>query len=131
MVLQGPQRRLHRNQDLIIGGRHRRADRDATALLDKAQEEATLAWQKAARERVLLEGETERLTTMRQRMIEQLGQVYAPLGLTLVDTRQELEPSNRGALEAPTGQQYAPATASQQAQLEDQLPDQQERTNES
>jgi hypothetical protein len=99
-------------------------------MLDKAQEEATLAWQKAARERVLLEAETERLTTLRQRMVEQLGQVYAPLGLTLVDTRQELEPSNHGALEAPTGQQDAPATASQQAELEDQLPDQQERISE-
>jgi cell division septum initiation protein DivIVA len=104
------------------------ADRDA-ATLDKAQEEATLAWQKVTRERVLLEAETERLTTLRQRMVEQLGQVYAPLGLTLVDTRQELEPSNRGALEAPTGQQNAPATASQQGQLEDQLPDQQERSS--
>ena len=59
------------------------ADRDAAAMLDKAQEEATLAWQKAARERVLLEAETERLTTLRQLMVEQLGQVYAPLGLTL------------------------------------------------
>jgi cell division septum initiation protein DivIVA len=106
------------------------ADRDAAATLDKAQEEATLAWQKAARERVLLEAETERLTTLRQRMVEQLGQVYAPLGLTLVDTRQELESSNHGALEAPTGQQDAPATASQQAELEDQLPDQQERISE-
>jgi hypothetical protein len=64
-------------------------------------------------------------------MVEQLGQVYAPLGLTLVDTRQELEPSNHGALEAPTGQPNAPATAIQQAPLEDQLPDQQERTSES
>jgi hypothetical protein len=106
------------------------ADRDATALLDKAQEEATLVWQKAARERVLLEDETERLTTLRQRMVEQLGQVYAPLGLTLVDTRRELEPSSQGAPEAPTGQPNAPATASQQAQLEDQLPDQQEPSSE-
>jgi DNA repair exonuclease SbcCD ATPase subunit len=108
-----------------------RADRDATAMLDKAQEEATLAWQKAARERVLLEGETERLATLRQRMVEQLGQVYAPLGLTLVDTRQELEPSNRAALEAPADQPDAPATASQPAQLEATKPDQQERTSES
>jgi hypothetical protein len=98
-------------------------------MLDKAQEEATLAWQKAARERVLLEAETERLATLRQRMVEQLGQVYAPLGLTLVDTRQELEPSNHGALEAPTGQLNAPPTASQQGQLEDHQPDDQENTS--
>jgi hypothetical protein len=108
-----------------------RADRDATAMLDKAQEEATVAWQKAARERGLLEAEMERLTTLRQRMVEQLGQVYAPLGLTLVDTRQELEPGNRGVLEAATGQQDAPATTSQQAQLEDQLPDRHEHPSES
>src|SRR5215216_6627122 len=108
-----------------------RADRDAAAMLDKAQEEATLAWQKAARERVLLEAETERLATLRQRMVEQLGQVYAPLGLTLVDTRQELKPSNHGALEAPTGQLNAPPTASQQGQLEDHQPDDQENTSES
>jgi DNA repair exonuclease SbcCD ATPase subunit len=103
-----------------------RAERDAAAMLEKAQEEATLAWQKAARERVLLEAETERLTTLRQRMVEQLGQVYAPLGLTLVDTRQELEPSNQGTLEAPTGQQDAPATALEPAELQDQPPGQQE-----
>src|SRR5215217_8095950 len=108
------------------------ADRDAGALLDKAQEEATLAWQKAARERGLLDAETERLTSLRQRMVEQLGQVYAPLGLTLVDTRQELEPSNRGALEAPTDQPHTPATASQPDQfLQDQQLDQQERSSES
>jgi hypothetical protein len=107
------------------------ADRDAAATLDKAQEEATLAWQKAARERALLEAEMERLTTLRQRMVEQLGQVYAPLGLTLVDTRRELETSDQGALEAPTGQLTAPASASQQVEPEDQLPGQQERTSES
>jgi hypothetical protein len=108
------------------------ADRDAAAMLDKAQEEATLAWQKAARERVLLEAEMERLTTLRQRMVEQLGQVYAPLGLTLVDTRRELEPSSQGTegtLQAPTRQLHAPATANQQAQLEDQQPDQRESTS--
>jgi hypothetical protein len=87
------------------------AERDATAMLDKAQEEATLAGQKAAPERVVLEAAMERLTTLRQRMVEQLGQVYAPLGLTLVDTRHELEPSSQAALEAPTGQSNAPATA--------------------
>jgi hypothetical protein len=91
------------------------ADRDASAVLDKAQEEATLAWQKAAQERVLLEAETERLSGLRHQMVEQLGQVYAPLGLTLVDTRQELAPARRGALEAPPEQPPAPAAASDQA----------------
>jgi hypothetical protein len=88
------------------------ADRDASAILAKAHEEATLAWQKAARERVLLEAEAERLTTLRRRMVEQLGQVYAPLGLTLVDTRRELDHNDEGPSEPPTGQLDAPATAS-------------------
>ena len=98
-----------------------RADRDATAMLAKAQEEATLAWQKAARERVLLEAENKRLTTLRQRMVEQLGQVYAPLGLTLVDTRRELEPSKQSAGgEIQTGRVEAPATATDAKHEDDQ-----------
>jgi hypothetical protein len=64
-------------------------------------------------------------------MVEQLGEVYAPLGLTLVDTRQELEPSNRGALEAPADQPDTPGTASQPDPFQDQQPDQQERSSES
>jgi hypothetical protein len=66
-------------------------------MLAKAQEEAALAWEKAARERVLLEAEAERLSSLRQRMVERLGQVYAPLGLSLVDTRREPEPGSEGA----------------------------------
>jgi hypothetical protein len=62
--------------------------------------------------------------------VEQLGQVYAPLGLTLVDTRHELEPSSQGALEAPTDQPTTPATTSEQADLEEQLPDRQEHVRE-
>jgi hypothetical protein len=61
--------------------------------------------------------------------VEQLGQVYAPLGLTRVDTRQELEPSNRAALEAPTDQP-PPTTTSQPDPFQDQQPDQQERSSE-
>ncbi len=87
------------------------ADRDAAAILAKAHEEATLAWQKAARERVLLEAEAERLTTLRRRMVEQLGQVYAPLGLTLVDTRREGDPGDERAHERQTREIDGPATA--------------------
>lgn len=68
------------------------ADRDTKALLAKANEEVMRASDHAARERLLLEAESERLTTLRQAMVEQLGQVYAPLGLTLVDTRHDLQP---------------------------------------
>jgi hypothetical protein len=102
-----------------------RAERDATAILDKAQEEATLAWQKAARERVLLEAEAERLTTMRQRMVEQLGQVYAPLGLTLVDTRPEREPGDQGEGQASTDEpRTLPAAAEHKQQEPPNQPDQ-------
>jgi cell division septum initiation protein DivIVA len=54
------------------------ADREARALVAKAGEDAELAWQDAARQRRLLEAEAEALATYRQRMIEQLGRLYAP-----------------------------------------------------
>jgi hypothetical protein len=119
------QARIHAEATAAAEELRARADRDAAALLDKAQEEATLAWQKAARERVLVEAETERLTTLRQRMVEQLGQVYAPLGLTLVDARQELPPSDEDAYQVPSGDLDAPTTATEQAQPEEAHPDQQ------
>ena len=60
------------------------ADREAKALIAKAREDAELAWQNAAHERRLLQAEAEALATHRQRMVEQLGRLYAPLGLLLV-----------------------------------------------
>jgi len=62
-----------------------RADREARAVVAKAQEDAELAWQNAVRQRRLLEAEAEALATLRQRMVEQLGRVFAPLGLLVVD----------------------------------------------
>jgi hypothetical protein len=62
------------------------ADREARALVAKAQEDAELAWQDATRQRRLLEAEAEALTTHRQRMVEQLGRLCAPLGLVVVDS---------------------------------------------
>jgi hypothetical protein len=62
-----------------------RADREARAVVAKAQEDAELAWQDAARQRRLLEAQAEALATLRGRMVEQLGQLYAPLGLVVVD----------------------------------------------
>ena len=73
------------------------ADRDAKALLSKAQDEAELAWLKASRERMLLQAEAERLAALRQTMVDRLQRVYAPLGLTLVDTRHALEAEERQA----------------------------------
>jgi cell division septum initiation protein DivIVA len=61
------------------------ADREAKALIAKAREDAELAWQNAAHQRRLLQAEAEALATHRQRMVKQLGQVYAPLGLIVVD----------------------------------------------
>jgi hypothetical protein len=60
------------------------ADREARALVVKAREDAELAWQDAARQRRLLQAEAEALATHRQRMVEQLGRLYAPLGLLVV-----------------------------------------------
>ena len=60
------------------------ADREARALVAKAGEDAELARQDAARQRRLLQAEAEALATHRQRMVEQLGRLYAPLGLLVV-----------------------------------------------
>jgi hypothetical protein len=60
------------------------ADREARAVVAKAREDAELAWQDAARQRRLLQAEAEALATHRQRMAEQLGRLYAPLGLLVV-----------------------------------------------
>jgi hypothetical protein len=65
-----------------------RANREASAVVATAQEEAELAWRKAAHERRLLEAEADRLTALRRATVEQLGRLYAPLGLILVDTVQ-------------------------------------------
>jgi hypothetical protein len=67
-----------------------RADREASAIVATAQKEAELARVKAAQERRLLEAEAGRLTTLRRATVEQLGRVYAPIGLILVDARGEL-----------------------------------------
>jgi hypothetical protein len=67
-----------------------RADREASAIVATAHNEAELARQKAAHERRLLEAEAGRLTTLRRATVEQLGRVYAPIGLILVDARGEL-----------------------------------------
>ena len=61
------------------------ADREARALIARAREDAELAWQAAVRQRRLLEAEADALATHRQRMVEQLGRLYAPLGLLVVD----------------------------------------------
>jgi hypothetical protein len=61
------------------------ADREARALIARAREDAELAWLAAVSQRRLLEAEADALATHRQRMVEQLGQLYAPLGLVVVD----------------------------------------------
>jgi hypothetical protein len=68
------------------------ADREAEALLARAQDEARRAEEHTARERQQLEADRWQLTTLRESMVEQLVQVYAPLGLKLVDIRGELPP---------------------------------------
>jgi len=49
------------------------------------REDAELAWEDAVSQRRLLEAVAEALVTHRQRMVEQLGRLYAPLGLIVVD----------------------------------------------
>ena len=74
-----------------------RADREARALVAKAREDAELAWQDAARQRRLLEVEAEALATHRQRMVEQLGRLYAPLGLLVVGADEPYRDARSGS----------------------------------
>jgi hypothetical protein len=96
--------------------RQAQADRDAKALLAKANEEASRALDQAAQERRLLEAESQHLTTLREAMVQQLVKVYAPLGLTLVDTRGELQPAARDRHRAEAEE---PDPAAMQARADD------------
>ena len=73
------------------------ADREARALIAKAGEDAELAWQDAAHQRRLLRAEAEALATHRQRMVEQLGRLYAPLGLLVVEADEPHRGGRGGA----------------------------------
>jgi cell division septum initiation protein DivIVA len=59
------------------------AERDAETERAEAREEIRRAWQKADRERLLVEAEAQRLQTLRQILAEQLAQVHTHLGLAL------------------------------------------------
>jgi cell division septum initiation protein DivIVA len=73
------------------------ADREARALIAKAGEDAELAWQDAAHQRRLLQAQAEALATHRQRMVEQLGRLYAPLGLLVVEADEPHRGGRGGA----------------------------------
>jgi cell division septum initiation protein DivIVA len=60
------------------------SDREARAVVAKAREDAELAWREAVRQRQLLQAEAEVLATLRQRMLEQLERLLAPLGVVVV-----------------------------------------------
>jgi hypothetical protein len=73
------------------------ADREARALVARAREDAELAWQQAVRQRRLLQAEAEALATHRQRMVEQLGRLYAPLGLLVVEADEPHRDARSGS----------------------------------
>jgi cell division septum initiation protein DivIVA len=87
------------------------ADRDTRALMARAHEEARRVQEHAASERQQLEAERERLATLRQSMVEQLVQVYAPLGLTLVDARGQLQAPAQGDHRQQPQELYSAAAA--------------------
>ena len=74
-----------------------RADREARALVARAREDAELAWRDAVRQRRLLEAEAEAMATHRQRMVEQLGQLYGSLGLLVVDANDRARDRRSGS----------------------------------
>jgi hypothetical protein len=74
-----------------------RADREARALIAKVRADAEVAWQAAVGQRRVLAAEAQALATHRQRMVEQLGQLYAPLGLLVVDADDHDRDGRSGA----------------------------------
>jgi cell division septum initiation protein DivIVA len=76
------------------------AERDAEAERAEAREEIRRAWQKADRERLLVEAEAQRLQTLRQILAEQLGQVHTHLGLALRSTSDGVEDQGGAQVEA-------------------------------
>ena len=74
-----------------------RADREAKAVVAKAREDAELAWQNATAQRRRLQAEAKALATLRQRMVEQLGRLYAPLGLIVVDADDHHQGNSSGS----------------------------------
>ncbi len=78
------------------------ADREARALIAKAQQDAEVAWQNAVvLQHRLLRAEAEALATHHQRLVEQLGRLYAPLGLLVVDAvDHDQDASNGGGLQS-------------------------------
>ena len=76
------------------------AERDAEAERAEAREEIRRAWQKADRERLLVEAEAQRLQTLRQILAEQLAQVHTHLGLALRTTADGAEDQSGPELEA-------------------------------
>src|SRR6266540_1447937 len=88
----------------------RAALQDAQA--ERARVEARRVHEHADHERRQLEAEREQLATLRQSMVEQLVQVYAPLGLTLVDARGEIQaPAQDGQRTGPQEPNPAAVTA--------------------
>lgn len=73
------------------------ADREARALIAKARGDAEVAWEAAVRERRRVAAQAEALATHRQRMVEQLGRLYGPLGLLVVDADEHDRGGRSGA----------------------------------
>ena len=98
------------------------ADRDAEAERAAAREEIRRAWQKADRERLLVDAEAGRLRTLRQLLAEQLAQVHTHLGLALRATGDGGD-GEQAAGEVEADQAAAPATptaAEDQAEIDSQ-----------
>lgn len=86
------------------------AEHDAQAQRAEAREEIRRAWQKADRERQLLEAEAQRLQTLRRILADQLGQVHTHLGLALRATDDGGEDQDESDVEASRAESPDPAT---------------------
>ena len=85
------------------------AERDAEAERAAAREEIQRAWRKADNERLLVEGETQRLQTLRQILAEQLAQVQTHLSLALRATSDRAEDEGGSDVDADQGEPTAEA----------------------
>jgi hypothetical protein len=85
-----------------------RAERDTRDMLARAHDETRRLQDHAEHERRQLEDERTQLASLRESMVEQLVQVYAPLGLTLVDARGEIQAPGHDGRATP---QLTPAPA--------------------
>jgi hypothetical protein len=76
------------------------AEVEAKSLVTEAFNDARLSWQKTERERLLIEGENERIQALHHVTVEQLRRVRTHLGLALLEAEVDLEDEGEAGADA-------------------------------